>query len=526
MNDTNGGNNCDNLSIENNMERDMSNMNLNEEQAAITSSAPLGGMSMRARNESVPLSIPSQNINRLAHSAVSSISHLSVPAPAGPPPQNISCIQKKTNANASSTSSRRKNQSSKTCKSNSQALLRAKASLTCPATFRLNTSHTNFCGTMTNRTNVGPALATTPNRSTVPSTRSSSASMPPDSLPLHRAFGLRTSPSSNSIRSSNSFNSIATSPSNDNRKWNKVTSGEWKQVEINPNQLQASEDGFLENDISSVPSARSLHASARWKDQLFIFGGYDGISRRNDFYSFHFKHKIWARIDERIGHAEIQQQGIANASYIYANGQVRGEPPSPRDRHSAVVYKNEFYVFGGFDGHARVNDLYKYDIEDNTWSRIIPSTISTTIPTPRHSHSAVVYKDSMYIFGGYDGSYSCNLYEYNFVNNAWSLVNTVGRIPRARYRASCVMYNDKMIIHAGHDGTRHLSDTHMLDMTTQCWTSLTSVRGKTPFPRDSQIGFLHDNAMYIFGGSAGGAAMNDMHELLLEGSEDDFVPTW
>jgi hypothetical protein len=32
--------------------------------------------------------------------------------------------------------------------------------------------------------------------------------------------------------------------------------------------------------------------------------------------------------------------------------------------------------------------------------------------------------------------------------------------------------------------------------------------------------------MYIFGGSAGGAAMNDMHELLLEGSEDDFVPTW
>jgi len=52
------------------------------------------------------------------------------------------------------------------------------------------------------------------------------------------------------------------------------------------------------------------------------------------------------------------------------------------------------------------------------------------------------------------------------------------------------------------------------------------VRGKTPFPRDSQVGFLHDNAMYIFGGSAGGAAMNDMHELLLEGPGADFVPIW
>lgn len=32
-----------------------------------------------------------------------------------------------------------------------------------------------------------------------------------------------------------------------------------------------------------------------------------------------------------------------------------GMTPSHRDRHTAVVYKNSLVVFGGYDGRARVN---------------------------------------------------------------------------------------------------------------------------------------------------------------------------
>ena len=576
MNDANEGNDWD--QFEDNTEEDLSNMKLNGEHqeanattyAVAAAAAATVASSVHSDSDTVPSSIPQHNApHKLPPSVVSSITgtnHYSVTSPAGPPPTNISCT-KKTSRESGSSAKRRG--------SNSQALLRAKASLTCPTSFRLNTSHTNVCGTMANRRaseGAVPALPVNPNANSTPTATAHAAahtahaaatairgpsrnterstSRPPsapnpihENLPNHRNFGLRTSsPTPVSIRSSNSLNSLslslASSPSFD--KFNKkLTSGEWKDVEIHqrPNafdQTARSDSGMFSNSLlsSSSPSARSLHASAVWRDQMFIFGGYDGTSRRNDFYSFHFKHKMWTRIDERVGHSPLQGDSNANANdaqHLFPNiihGQVHGQPPSPRDRHSAVVYGNGFYVFGGFDGHARVNDLYKYDIDENVWSRIIPSTMSTGIPTPRHSHSAVVYQNAMYIFGGYDGSYSCNVYKYDFLNNVWTSVNTVGRIPRARYRATCVVFNDTMIIHGGHDGTKHLSDTHVLDMNTKCWTSLANVRGTTPFPRDSQVGFLYDNAMYIYGGSAGGTAMNDMHELLLEGPEDDFIPMW
>lgn len=57
----------------------------------------------------------------------------------------------------------------------------------------------------------------------------------------------------------------------------------------------------------------------------------------NDFYEFNFNRKLW--------------------SVVLAIGAA----PSPRDRHVAVVYKDSFYVFAGFDGSSRVNDFTEYN---------------------------------------------------------------------------------------------------------------------------------------------------------------------
>jgi hypothetical protein len=56
----------------------------------------------------------------------------------------------------------------------------------------------------------------------------------------------------------------------------------------------------------------------------------------NDFYEYNFNRKLW--------------------SVVLA----LGVPPTPRDRHVSVVYKDSFYVFGGFDGSSRVNDFIEY----------------------------------------------------------------------------------------------------------------------------------------------------------------------
>jgi len=238
---------------------------------------------------------------------------------------------------------------------------------------------------------------------------------------------------------------------------------------------------------SRVPCARSLHAGAVWGDKFVVFGGYDGHHRVNDLHSFDFKSKTWAELS-------------------------RENAPSPRDRHVATVFGDALYIFGGFDGLARVNDLHSFDLVSNVW-RQVPVT-SGVPPTPRHSHAAAVYHSSMFIFGGYDGSYRSDLHEFNFSNRIWSQVSCTGDIPRSRYRGTCVVCGDHMILHGGHDGNRHLSDTHVFDFITSTWSTL-STEGTIPSPRDSHVAVIHRKSMFLYGGSTG-RAMSDFHELKLE----------
>ena len=267
------------------------------------------------------------------------------------------------------------------------------------------------------------------------------------------------------------------------------------------------------------PASRSLHAAAILNDVFYCFGGYDGLSRVNTFHAFSFAEKRW--------------------SPVLPSANSAG-PPSPRDRHVAVAFGNSFYVHDGFNGTSRVSDFWLFDLSSMCWREVV--VLDGRPPSPRHSHSAVVHGHSLYIYGGYDGSYSrlfnsavfsqvgltfldkysntfqffispeSDLHEFDFNTSRWSLVPTTGRRPRARYRATTVVHKNYIILYGGHDGTRHLSDTHIFDKENRVWSPL--VTEGSIIPRDSHIAVAHSNSMYIFGGSSG-SAMNDLFELQL-----------
>ncbi|KAH8090031.1 galactose oxidase [Aureococcus anophagefferens] len=238
------------------------------------------------------------------------------------------------------------------------------------------------------------------------------------------------------------------------------------------------------------PCQRSLHVAAIWRDKMLCFGGYDGSNRVNDCWEFDFGKRSWSL--------------VVPAS---------GSPPTPRDRHVAVVWGSSFYVFAGFDGTSRVNDFHEFSFGSSSWAPV--RALSGLAPSPRHSHAAVVYHDSLYVFGGYDGSYRCDFHEFNFVTCAWSPITSDGRVPRARYRATTVVHEHAMYLFGGHDGTRHLNDVHVFDFGARAWSGL-QAEGPAPIPRDSHVAVTHGHSMFVFGGSTG-SAMNDFHELRLDG---------
>jgi len=101
-------------------------------------------------------------------------------------------------------------------------------------------------------------------------------------------------------------------PDSDIKTSYKKCDGGWEYVEIKSS---------LEKD--KIPCQRSLHSGAVYRDNLLIFGGYDGSKRINDLWNYNFTTMRWTLLNDN-------------------------DAPSPRDRHVAVVCNNELYIFGGF----------------------------------------------------------------------------------------------------------------------------------------------------------------------------------
>jgi N-acetylneuraminic acid mutarotase len=98
--------------------------------------------------------------------------------------------------------------------------------------------------------------------------------------------------------------------------------------------------------------------------------------------------------------------------------------PSQRSLHVSVVLADGIYIFGGYDGTQRTNDLYRYDLEKSEWQQISPTNMP---PSPRDRHAAIVYQNGIYIFGGFDGVNRVNdFYCYDLAKNEWVLVPNKG----------------------------------------------------------------------------------------------------
>lgn len=74
------------------------------------------------------------------------------------------------------------------------------------------------------------------------------------------------------------------------------------------------------------------------------------------------------------------------------------EEPCPRESHSTVLYKNQLIVYGGMNGKKRLNDIWMLDLNTFTWIKI--NTIGTN-PLARSMHTATIVDNEMYIFGGF-----------------------------------------------------------------------------------------------------------------------------
>uniref|UniRef100_A0A1B6D320 CUB domain-containing protein n=1 Tax=Clastoptera arizonana TaxID=38151 RepID=A0A1B6D320_9HEMI len=139
--------------------------------------------------------------------------------------------------------------------------------------------------------------------------------------------------------------------------------------------------------------------------------------------------------------------------------------PEGSASHTAVVWRDSLYIVGG-ESYKRAQMIYIYDFNGNVWET--PHMESRNVPTSRYGHSAVLFGDKIYMYGGVkeEGVVCSELWAFDVSAKAWEnitvkvdpcLINTsslCGPLKSAGHTATLVTNklrkNERMVIIFGH----------------------------------------------------------------------------
>ncbi|BFY98915.1 hypothetical protein BsWGS_01955 [Bradybaena similaris] len=250
------------------------------------------------------------------------------------------------------------------------------------------------------------------------------------------------------------------------------------------------------------PRNRFHHAACCLGQYVYIFGGKDRYSPLRDMWRFDTVTQEWEQIDDvksRIPHLQghtmlpyktqllifggtFSETHADTPLWIYKTDlnhvhkfcceSYRASPVGRRE-HSAVVYKASMYIYGGFlDSSGSTDEFWVFSIEENEWK-----IIRRHKPGKRHGHAAVVADCKMWIHGGMRGLMALSdLWAYNFGMNTWNKIRGAGVSPTLSNHTAHVV--DKSIILFGGSISGSLSqDVWVFRIDTLTWRQISTQHG-------------------------------------------------
>ena len=165
------------------------------------------------------------------------------------------------------------------------------------------------------------------------------------------------------------------------------------------------------------------------------------------------------------------------------------------DSTSAVAIGTDVYMFGCFSS----NDVWRLTINKNryfTWTKMSEKPKSET-PSPRTGHSAWVYMEKMWIFGGYgispaqgflyehgyaNGNFNNQLLCYDPCDNSWTNPKCFGEVPCPRREHATALISEKVFLYGGYLRDPPFDCFLMMNMDSLSW-ALIKTNGPNPGPR-------------------------------------------
>ena len=298
-------------------------------------------------------------------------------------------------------------------------------------------------------------------------------------------------------------------------------------------QKPKAKNGAREHD----PTPRSGHTMAVIGANAYMFGG---MAENNP------------GIPESEGHEtgdaspvnDLYELKLASTGMEWMLVKLRGANPLPRWGHTMSLFDNtQLLIFGGFrNENMRLNDLWIFDVVKWGWSQpnkehnkeaSVPNAMNMTAwpncPSPRGGHSATVFGDYIYIFGGYGGyGYSRrdldDLYVLDTLEWTWNKVNAKGAPPEKRSGHSACAIERKIYVFGGWSASTQFNDLYILDLGSAsepgmipAWSKVESTMEQPVWNMSTcSVVAIPTWKIFMFGGSSGVITDNDRQGKLLD----------
>jgi N-acetylneuraminic acid mutarotase len=284
---------------------------------------------------------------------------------------------------------------------------------------------------------------------------------------------------------------------------------------------------------SSSPRIRSFHHSLWTGESMIVLGGdvKQSISRETSVGGIYFpESNLWRAIKSPFsndisykyqssvwtgkkvilwGGFDYGDDAPVNKGYAYNYKTGRWKEisnegaPSARSGHSAIWFKNKMYVFGGYDEKDFLSSVHSYDPREDLWSELadLPENID-----PRAYATAKVFNDKVYLWGGMNAEGTINTgWIFDPSQDLWEKMAENEEL-KGRISFTSVVTNDSMIIWGGQESleeTQAISDGWSYSFETNSWMRLTDT-GKEPRPRMHHAAVWTGEKMVVFGGASKG----------------------
>ena len=265
--------------------------------------------------------------------------------------------------------------------------------------------------------------------------------------------------------------------------------------------------------IMPTGETRRKHSMAQANGRIFSFGGYTKTHPHrymNDLRQFDPRSRIWITMTLHDSSSpsgptpriDAQLVGSADSLLLFGGRDVEGDNlmdlwrinlltwnwekvettasswPSARCLHAVATDGQEgFFMFGGRQNSARLNDLWHWSASSVAWIQLRADR-NRDGPDGREGHSLAAVESKIFMFGGKNsrGEYTNDLWEYVVADNTWVQHFSTGNEngPSARMGHAMVGVNDSLLVFGGESSNAAFNDFWALQLTEMVWSSFRS----------------------------------------------------